>query len=76
MADFHPRCPKCDRVMERGHLPVALAHTSGVLAKWTPGVPEERRLLGGIKIHAESGIPLAAYRCPGCGYVEFYARPA
>jgi hypothetical protein len=76
MADFHPRCPKCDKIMDRGHLPDALDHASSVLAKWAPGVPEERRFLGGIKVHADDDIPLVAYRCPGCGYVEFYAQPA
>jgi hypothetical protein len=49
--------------------------TSFVLANWAPGVPEERRFLGGLKVHADDGMPLAAYRCPGWGYVEFYARP-
>lgn len=75
MADFHPRCPKCDKIMDRGYVPDALDHASVVLAKWTPGVPEERRFLGGIKMHEEGGIPLTAYRCPGCGFVELYARP-
>lgn len=76
MADFHPRCPKCDKIMDRGHLPDALDHTSFVLAQWAPGAPAERRFVGGLKVHADAVIPLAAYRCTGCGYVEFYARPA
>jgi hypothetical protein len=75
MADFHPHCPKCDKIMDRGHVPDALDHASSVLARWTPGAPEERRFFGGLKVRPDYGVPLAAYRCPGCGYVEFYARP-
>jgi hypothetical protein len=72
MADFHPRCPKCDKLMDRGHLPDA-AHGHVVLSSWAPGDPEPRRFFGGIKYHAKDVIPLVAYRCPKCGYVEFYA---
>lgn len=75
MADFQPRCPKCDKVMDRGYVPDALDHASVVLPKWESGVPEQRRVLGGIKVRDDDGIPLTAYRCPACGYVELYARP-
>ena len=71
-----PALPEVRQGLGSRHLPDALDHASFVLAKWAPGVPEERRFLFGIKVHADDGIPLAAYRCPGCGYVEFYARPA
>jgi hypothetical protein len=37
----------------------------------------ERRFLGGIKVHADDGIPLAAYRCPRLRNTSsLYARPA
>jgi predicted nucleic-acid-binding Zn-ribbon protein len=29
--------------------------------------------LGGIKVKTKEQIPLIAYRCPSCGYVELYA---
>jgi ribosomal protein S27AE len=75
MADFHPRCPKCDKSMDLGHIPDA-AHGVILQSSWAPGEPETRRFIGGIKYHADELIPISAYRCPACGYVEFFARPA
>jgi hypothetical protein len=75
MADFHPRCPKCDETMDRGHVP-DVAHAQALLSSWAPGEPEPRRFLGGIKYDAGALMPLTAYRCPSCGLVELYARPA
>ena len=73
MADFHPRCPKCDKLMDRGHIPDA-AHGQILQSSWAPGEPEARRFVGGIKYRADEVIPFSAYRCQACGYVEFYAR--
>jgi hypothetical protein len=74
MADFHPRCPKCDKPMDPGHVP-DVAHCQVLRSCWAPREPEVRRYLGGIKYRAKELIPLSAYRCPDCGYVELYARP-
>ena len=74
MADFHPSCPKCDKLMDRGHLPDA-THGSVLVGGWAPGEPERRRWVGGIKYDANEVIPMSAYRCPSCGFVELYARP-
>ena len=75
MADFHPVCPKCDKPMDRGHVP-DFGYGQILQSGWAPGEPESRRFVGGIKYEADEQIPLIAYRCPACGYVEFYARPA
>ena len=73
MPDFHPRCPKCDQAMDRGHVP-DVAHGVVLQSAWAPGDPETRRFVGGIKYHKDELIPFSAYRCPRCGYVELYAR--
>jgi len=75
MGDFYPQCPKCERPMDRGHVP-DLAHGSVLTAGWAPGEPVPRRFVGGIKYDRDEVIPFTAYRCPGCGFVEFYASPA
>jgi phage FluMu protein Com len=75
MADVDLHCPKCKTLTERGHRP-DLAHGYALLASWAPGAPEVRRLVGGIKVHSEQLIPLLAYRCPSCGFIEFYAPSA
>ena len=74
MADFHPVCPKCDQLMDCGHIP-DVSHGDVLQSGWMPGLPERRRFFGGIKHDAKKQMPLAAYRCPACGYVELYARP-
>ncbi len=75
MDDMSPVCPKCGAAMERGHIPDA-AHGIVVQSRWSRGDPEPRRFVGGIKWDEDDQIPIAAYRCSGCGYVELYARPA
>lgn len=77
MGDFHPTCPKCSTFMNRGHIP-DYANSSVVVlqAVWAPGDPQPRRFQTGIKVDPDAQIPLTAYRCASCGYVEFYARPA
>jgi hypothetical protein len=73
MGDFHPVCPKCDKAMDRGHVP-DVAHGQVLQSNWAPGEPASRRFFGGIKFDYDSQLPLIAYRCPKCGYVELYAR--
>ena len=75
MDDIDLRCPKCAKPMDRGHVPDA-AYGAVLQSSWAPGKAEPRRFLRGIKYQADALIPLTAYRCPTCGYVEFYARPA
>ena len=58
--------------MERGHIP-DLAHGAARESAWAPGPAVEQRFLGGIKYKANETIPLSAYRCPSCCYVELYA---
>lgn len=75
MDDVDLRCPKCGKPMDRGHVPDA-AHGAVLQSSWAPGEAQPRRFFRGIKYQADELIPLTAYRCPMCGYVEFYARPA
>ena len=75
MTTDQPLCPKCNAPMDRGHVPDA-TYGQVLQSSWAPGEPETRRFLGGIKYHAAELIPLNAYRCGSCGFVEFYARPA
>jgi hypothetical protein len=70
-----PRCPKCQKTMERGHIPDK-ARNQTHPAAWAPGAPERQRFFGGIKFRSKEQLPLAAFRCPSCGYVELYAPPA
>ena len=75
MAEFRPICPKCTGAMARGHVP-DVGHGEILATRWSRGDPEPRRFIGGIKWKGDAQVPLAAYRCAVCGYVEWYARPA
>ena len=72
MADLARRCPKCQKTMELGHVP-DVGDSQILPVSWSPGAPQRQRFFGGIKYRPKEQIPLAAFRCPGCGYVEFYA---
>ena len=67
-------CPKCQKRMDPGHIP-DLGHGMWVQGTWSFGLPVPRRFLGGIKYDKKAQIPMIAYRCPKCGYVELYAGP-
>jgi hypothetical protein len=41
---------------------------------WQLG-PAKKSFWGGLKISSRAALlPMAAFRCQTCGYVEFYAR--
>lgn len=67
-----PTCPKCRTIMHTGFI---LDHGHGVqtVSTWAAG-PPQKSFWTGIKSPSEM-IPLSAYRCGNCGYVELYARP-
>jgi ssDNA-binding Zn-finger/Zn-ribbon topoisomerase 1 len=69
-----PRCPKCNHQMELGYVADVVRY-SALQSSWTPGKPERRLFLGGIKWHRRERIPIVSYRCANCGFLESYALP-
>lgn len=59
--------------MEPGHIP-DVGHGSVLQSTWAAALPEKRKFIGGIKYNRKAQLPLIAYRCPRCGYVELYAE--
>lgn len=64
------KCAKCGCSMEQGFIPdigqgVQLSH-------WHDGPPEKSFWLGPIR-SSTSQIPIGAFRCSECGYLELYA---
>jgi ribosomal protein S27AE len=70
--ELKPKCPKCAKSMERGHIPDN-AHGQVVLSSWAAGEPRRQRFFGGIQYSRKNLLPMDAYRCTGCGYIELYA---
>ena len=58
--------------MEPGHIP-DMGHGVILQLAWRHGLPEPRRLIGGIKYDKKKNLPLIAWRCTRCGLVELYA---
>lgn len=64
-------CPKCDSEMVRGWLPDVMYGGIGVGA-WAEGEPRNSFFFG--TKDPKKKIPMAAFRCSQCGYVELFAR--
>ena len=65
-------CPKCGGEMEKGWLP---DDTYGGVHRtaWTAGDPQ-RGLLGSIVYpKRDATLPISAFRCCDCGFIEHYA---
>ena len=67
-------CPKCDGHMARGFIPDA-GHGQVFIAGWHEGVPR-KALVRKTKVDLRQGIPIAAFKCSECGYLEMYADPS
>jgi hypothetical protein len=59
--------------MELGHVP-ATARNQVTPSAWLAGPPASKSLFMGIEWKADLKIPLTAFRCANCGFVEFYAK--
>jgi hypothetical protein len=57
--------------MVRGFIP-DFAYGGAFVSSWHEGLPQ-KSFWKKIKVSAASGIPIEAFRCPDCGYLEFYA---
>ena len=71
-SNVSPRCPKCQKTMERGHIPDT-AHGQVVETAWARGAPEARRFFGGIKVNTKEQLPLARSDAPVAGTWSSYA---
>jgi len=44
------------------------------VSAWHPGQPKQS-FWRTTKVSSEECIPIGAFRCPECGFLEFYADP-
>ena len=72
MAHSPERCPKCGSGMEQGFV-LDNTHGARVVSHWAPGAPLKSFWVG-TKLPDEKQVPIGAYRCSSCGYLELYAR--
>ena len=65
-------CPKCGSAMEQGFV-LDNAYIERVVSHWAPGAPLKSNWVG-TKLPEEKLVPIGAFRCSSCGYLEMYAR--
>ncbi|WP_428306850.1 PF20097 family protein [Lacipirellula sp.] len=65
------QCPKCAGAMEQGFVADLMGPLAGDVSKWNPGPPKSAFFTLTKRSYKE--LPMAAFRCASCGYVEFYA---
>ena len=72
MTKAQNKCPKCDGDMVRGFI-LDYANGAIVVPNWYEGVPKKSFWIGTSEPTTE-GIPVVAFRCSSCGFVEFYSH--
>ena len=50
-----------------------LTYGGRVASQWAPGQPRES-FWTGTRLPDEAPVPIGAFRCTGCGFLEYYAR--
>jgi hypothetical protein len=51
-----------------------LTYGSQAVSQWVEGAPE-KSFWTATKAPKDKRIPIATFRCEGCGFLESYARP-
>jgi hypothetical protein len=64
-------CPKCNGSMEQGFI-VDMSHAVRVVSSWARGAPLKSWIFETV-VPADK-LPIGAFRCSSCGYLESYAR--
>lgn len=73
MANAPQRCPKCGGGMEQGFV-LDNTHGARIVSQWVEGAPQTS-FWQGTKAPKEKLVPIGAFRCASCGFLEQYARP-
>ncbi len=67
------KCPKCGGKMVQGFVP-DYTHQHALVEGWHEGQPK-KSFWRHTKAPRNQGVPIGAFRCVKCGYLEFYADP-
>jgi Domain of unknown function (DUF6487) len=74
MSAEETRCPKCKGAMAQGFMVDWSQGGGRRVSNWVEG-PPEKSLWHGTAAPGEKSIPVGAFRCKACGFLESYARP-
>lgn len=71
MSNERMKCPKCNDDMIQGFI-LDQGHSALYVGTWYEGQPEKSFWIKTRK-PSTAGIPVGAFRCQRCGFLEFYA---
>ncbi len=71
MTDKNIQCPKCGGEMLLGFVP-DYVHGYIYIGNWHAG-PPQKSFWYGTQAHRDDGLPIGAFRCQKCGFLEFYS---
>jgi hypothetical protein len=64
-------CAKCKGEMVQGFVP-DYSHAAIIVGSWHQGQPK-KSFWTGTKVLRSDGVPIGAFRCEQCGFLEFYS---
>jgi predicted nucleic-acid-binding Zn-ribbon protein len=67
------KCPKCQAEMVQGFILDYSEGASKSVSSWVEGQPKKSFWSGLKNTPVGGGMPIGAFRCKRCGYLEFYA---
>ena len=73
MTSKQMQCPKCRGNMVQGFVPDYTQQVA-VVESWQEGQPKKSWWTR-TKAPVNQGIPIGAFRCEKCGFLELYADP-
>jgi hypothetical protein len=73
MSEEKMTCPKCQGRMLQGFVP-DYSHASIFVGSWQAGKPK-KSFWTVAKAPRADGVPIGAFRCEKCGFLEFYSDP-
>ncbi len=65
-------CPKCQGKMIQGYIPDHAMFASAV-STWIEKSHVKKQRGTNVKVDLEKCLPVTAFKCAACGFLEFYA---
>ena len=72
MTNKEMQCPKCKGEMVQGFVPDYFHDARSLVVAWFAG-PPKKSFWSKTKALRGDGVPVGAFRCQKCGFLEFYS---
>ena len=72
MTNEKMQCPKCQSEMVQGFVPDYYGSSWSFVMAWFAGSPKKAFWTRTKAPHGD-GVPIGAFRCQKCGFLEFYS---